>query len=262
MISIVARLVLIRPEYFSNAIEATLIGLAQTFFEKYGEAPTTVAWVELIKDAIKNKRIRDDEKADAIAKVKETHALAVLNRQWFIDKAAEFAKQNAIINAMAQAIPLLQKGGDPERFEKIEKYLGNAFSVAPVTQDEDYDYFEKIEERTEQRLEVAAGGTIKTGITTGIKELDDLLLHGGWGRKELSALIGGAKSSKSFHLSFFAAMAVKAGYNALLITLENSTEVTATRIDALFSDVGISEQYTHSCDGYWRSCCWCYPWHG
>ena len=235
---------LIKPEYFSNQIEGTLVGLSQDFFNKYGEAPTSYAWAEIIKNAVLTKRLRDDEKKDAIAKIKETHGLTVLNRDWFIEKTCEFAKQNAIINAMASAIPLLQKAGDVERFAKIEKLLGTAFAVAPVERDDDYDYFERITERTDQRIEVAAGGGVKTGVTTGVKELDDILLHRGWGRRELSALIGGAKSSKSFHLSFFAAKAVESGYNALLISLENSTEVTATRIDAMFSEVGISEQYS------------------
>ena len=66
-------------------------------------------------------------------------------------------------------------------------------------------------------------------------------MHKGWGRKELSLLMGGAKSSKSFHLSFFATKATLAGYNVLFVTLENSREITSGRIDAMVSGIGMKD---------------------
>jgi replicative DNA helicase len=235
---------LVESAYFQNDVERLLVDLSLSFYEKYGEAPGKTAWAELIREASKAGRIRSDQRIDVVTKYKELHVVDVTNREWLLDKIEEFAQQQVLTAAIINAVPLLHKGGDPDRFIKIKKSLDKAFEIGLKTSDESYNYFDKIEERTKERLEVAAGGRPKTGVTTGVKELDECLkLHLGWGRKELSALIGGAKSSKSFHLSFFAAKAVQDGKNVLLITLENSVDVTATRIDAFMSGVGISDQF-------------------
>ena len=235
---------LIKPDYFTNEIEQLFVELALQHFGKYHEAPSKVAWFEHLKDASKRGRLRSDQKVDAVNKLKDTMTATVRSRQWLLDKLEEFAQQQAIANAMVDSIPLLAKGGDPDRFTKVKEYLEKAFDVGLHTNDEDYDYFAKIEERTAERIDIMAGGRPKTGITTGIPELDKLLYHQGWGKQELSALIGGAKSSKSFHLTFFAGMAVKAGFNVLFVTLENSVQIVSTRLDAFFSTVKISQEFT------------------
>lgn len=233
---------LIKPDYFTDVFDRAFVELAQEFYNKYGETPGKVAWGDMLRNAFINKRFRADQKDDVVAKYKAIRDLPIRNRKWVVDTVAEFAKQQSIENAMWDGVIMLKNTADPDRFTKIEDRLGKAFLVAAHTNDEDYDYFEKVVERTEHRLERIAGGPSKTGITTGVKELDDCLYHKGWGRKELSALMAGAKASKSFHLSFFAAHATMAGFNTLFVTLENSVEITATRIDAFMSGVKISEE--------------------
>lgn len=56
-----------------------------------------------------------------------------------------------------------------------------------------YDFFAQALNRKLARIEKLTGKVPPTGITTGCKELDDLLYHRGWGRKELSLLMGGAR---------------------------------------------------------------------
>lgn len=233
---------LIKPDYFTDDLERFFVEVSLNHYTKYQESPSLVAWVEGIKDGLKSKRLREDQKDPAREKIKELKALKITSREWLLDKIAEFAKQQAVATAMVKSVPLLQKGGDPERFVKAEKLLSDAFKIGIHTQDEDYDYWEKIEERTAERRNIMAGGG-KRGITTGVKELDDHLYHGGWGRKELSALIGGAKASKSFHLAFFAAKANEAGHNVLFVSLENSVAITSSRIDAFFSGVSLKEEF-------------------
>lgn len=234
---------LVKPHYFGNEIEAIYVDLATRHFDKYGEAPSGTVWKELIKDAITTGRFRSDQRVDAVHKLAECAKLTVRSRGWLMDAIAEFAKQQAVVAAMTEAVNAVFKTTDPERFRKAETVLSDAFTIALKTEDEDYDYFERIEERTEERKEIMAGGRPKTGVTTGVEELDALLYHQGWGRQELSALMGGAKASKSFHLTFFAGMAAQAGHNVLLITLENSIKITASRLDAMMSGVGLSEEF-------------------
>lgn len=236
---------LVLPDYFPNEIERAYVAIALDHWKKYQEAPSKTVWGELLKDAFKAGRFRGDQKTDAVAKLGETSRLEVRSRAWLLDKIAEFAQHQAIVNAMISSVKSLNRATDPKRFETIRATMLTALDTGLGMEDDDYDYFERIQERTDARLHVLAGGSPKTGITTGVPELDNcMILHKGWGRKELSLLIGGAKSSKSFSLYFFAAKAVEASKNVLLITLENSREITAGRVDAYWSAVPISQHMT------------------
>lgn len=235
---------LIEPTYFSNPIEYVFATLTIEHYRKYGENPTKTVWVELIKKAIASKMLRDDQKSDAALYLINSGKLTVRNRAWLLDSIAEFAKQQAMTNTLFGSAKELLKLSDPTRFERVEKMMREAMQVALHIEDDDYDLIEKIEERTQERLLVASGGAPKTGITTGVKELDGVLMHGGWGKKEMSILMGGAKASKSFHLSFFAVNAALDGKNVLFVTLENSVPVVAMRMDAQLSKIKISEQFT------------------
>lgn len=235
---------LVRPEYFENEVERGFVRLALDHQAKYREAPSATVWAELIKEAYRATPPlwRGDLKADVVAKLRETAKMTVRSRPWLLDKVGEFAKQQEIINALVDAASTVGKLSDADRFRKVEERMTKAFRVGVPDAEDDYDFFERITERTETRLEIAAGGRPKTGITTGVRELDEVLTpHQGWGIKELSLLMGGAKSTKSFNLTSFAGAAVLAGHNVLLVTLENSKEVQATRLDAYFSEIGMSE---------------------
>ena len=235
---------LIKPSFFENDINQILSEIVLEHYSHYKETPSKTVWIELIKENVKSGRIRSDIKIDTIRKFAMTQSLVVRSREWIMDKIAEFAKQRAVIDAMMSATTALLRESDPDRFSKIEKLMGKAFGTSLISMDDDYDYFERVGERTKDRIEIIAGGISKTGITTGIPELDKLLKHRGWGRKEMSLLMGGAKASKSFHLSFFAGRAVQAGYNVLFITLENSKEVLSDRLDAMFSGIGMKDHLT------------------
>lgn len=232
---------LLKSEYFANEMEAIFVDQAILFYTKYGECPNNIAWVQILKDLVTAGRVRDKDSAKD--KLRELLTLKVRSKTWLLDKIAEFVKQRAVLNAYLSSAKLLAKTSDLTRFDKAEKLITSAFQTALAEESPDYDYFAEIEVRTEYRRAVASGVIKRDGIPTGVPELDSVLYHQGWGKEELSVLMGGAKASKSFHLTFFAANAVKAGKNVLFITLENSIQVTATRLDAYLSHIGIDEQF-------------------
>lgn len=235
---------LVNASFFENECEQTMAMIAIDYYGDYKDTPSKTVWLELIKENVKSGAIRSDIKLDVVSKFAETSRLVVRSRAWLLDKIAEFAKQRAIINAMMEASRAIFRESDPERFDKVEKVMRRAFGVSLPSASEDYDFFGRIDERTVERKDIAAGGTTPTGISTGVTELDKLLHHKGWGREELSLLMGGAKSTKSFHLSFFAMRAVQSGYNVLFVTLENSIRILADRFDAQVSGVGQRELIT------------------
>jgi replicative DNA helicase len=232
---------LIQPAYFSDLVERGFITLVLEFFAAHKEAPSPAVWVELLKNGFG--RVpplwRDDAKAEVIDRFKALLALEVRNRGFLLEKIEEFAQQQAIMNGLLASAEAMGKKTGKARFDAVKEQMGKALAVKLWSgEDEEYDYFAKIKQRTADRLLVASGGLPLTGITTGVKELDELLYnHRGWGRGELSLFMGPMKSGKSFFLVSCAAAAVQAGYNVLLITLENSAEIQAARIDSYFTGV-------------------------
>lgn len=235
---------LILPDYFEDSASATLIDIAQTHYQRYSELPSLTAMSQLLKDGLVSGKIRRDLKGDVIAKfrsVAKGKLRDLSDRDFVADKVSEFARHQAIYKAMMQSTDLLVKG----QYEKISELMKSASSVGANEADVCVNYFEDIEGRSLERKDKVAGIKPPQGITTGIKKLDKLLYHEGWGREELSVLLGGAKSGKSTGLLFFARNGALAGKNVLYVTLEMSGKIASSRIDASISEIEMKELESH-----------------
>nr|WP_246711972.1 DnaB-like helicase C-terminal domain-containing protein [Phyllobacterium myrsinacearum] len=136
---------------------------------------------------------------------------------------------------MVDSIPLLEKGD----FKAIEALQKKAHSVGAQADGQDYDYFEEIESRTKLRDDFKHGRILRRGITTGVSELDAHLYHGGWGRQEMSLLMGAAKSGKTLGLGEFSKNASLAGHNCFYASCEVSCEIISDRLDAALSETAM-----------------------
>jgi replicative DNA helicase len=126
----------------------------------------------------------------------------------------------------------------------VEGVIKKAMMVGVNEDSNLYDYWGNNDARAHYREEVLAGRIKPTGITTGWKDLDNLLYNKGWGRKELSVLMGPAKSGKSMSLIGFAIAASVAGYNVAYVSLEVAARIIADRTDANISNVKMSDLTT------------------
>lgn len=230
---------LIRPEYFDNGVEAAWASVALRYYARYRKVPGDEAiYVNLIKEDIKN-RIYDREMALLMLR----HLRNVLvkadisDRDHIVDMVAVFARKQAVTGAMTEAIPLIDKAD----FGEIEARLHKALSVGAHSDGEVYDYAAMIKARTGERLDRASGLIKPDGISTGHPLIDDSLYHKGWGRGELSVLMGGAKVGKTTALTDFGIQALKAGNNVLYVTLEVSAKIIAERMDANITDTPMKE---------------------
>lgn len=228
---------LVQPGYFMDEAEAALVGLTLDYYGKFKKRPDTVTLIQLLKDAVEKKRVRDDLKDDIKDKIKELLRADISDREYVADTVAEFARHQAIFSAIESSVGLLDK----RDFDSIGKLIKSAVEIGVNNEGTYYDYFEQIETRTMERKEFLIGKKDRDGITTGIAELDKLLYRGGWGRRELTTLMAGAKKGKSIGLSFFAMNAVLAGHNVLFVTLEVATDIVAARMDARLSQVEMGE---------------------
>lgn len=227
---------LIRPEYFESAGEAMLVKIALSYYEKYKKIPDRPVWRELIKDAIDKKIIRKDLKKEVIEKFSELHKADISDRDYVIEKVADFARHQAIERAILHSVGLLEKGD----WDNIEKSFKKAMIVG-ATEDTAYSYGDEVDNRAQRRKDTLAGKLKPQGIPTGMKELDRLLYHKGWGRSELSVYMGGAKVGKTTALLNAATSAWLAGYNVLYVTLEVSKNIVCDRMDASISKMTMTE---------------------
>ena len=183
---------LLLPDYFENFSEAALVNLALKHFASYGCAPDRASFTTVLKEAIGSGQIRKDEIASIKAASLKIFSAPLYDREYAEARLAEFVRHQAVSQAILRSVALLEK----KDFSKIEKLVKNATNIGINQDGEVYDYWKAIDDRTELRLDRAAGKRPPTGITTGNIELDNLLYHKGWGKRELTTIMGGAKSGK------------------------------------------------------------------
>lgn len=232
----------VKPEYFANDAEASLVALSVNFFEKYRRVPSdTATLVELVKGAVKDKLIRSELIPEVKAKIKELLSAKVDDRDFVIDKVGAFARHQAIERAMYDSVGLLEKGA----FDKIQDSLEKAFQVGSGKDLSPYDYYDMVKSRSQHRLDIKSGKIRPNGISTGVNQLDNVLFQKGWGRSELSVILAGAKKGKTTAIWGFGLEASKMGYNVLGVTLEVGKDVIAARLDANVSDTSMDDLNDH-----------------
>lgn len=224
---------LIDPRYFSDNAEAALVYIATGYYAVYKKAPSLSIWGQLLADAIRAKRIRIDLLPEIRMKIAEVVKTDVSDREFVATQISEFARNQAMEAALFRVASELLPKRD---FLTIEKILKEAQAVGIGEDTGTYSYYAEVKGRTEIRKAIAAGTYLHDGITTGVPELDKVLYHRGWGRKELSVLMAPPKGGKSMGLAEFAKNASIAGYAVLYATLEVSAAITADRMDANFTD--------------------------
>ena len=227
---------LIKPEYFTNVGDAKLASIVLDHYQKYKSIMDIATLKVVLKEYKDTKKIR----ADLMDHVKQSVVKAVKSkiddREFAIEKVAEFAKFKAMEKFILDSAMQLDKPGKVD-YQKMFSSFDKIKMIDDLGSADEYDFFEEIDNRTDERLKIESGLIKSDAITTGIDRIDKFLYHSGWGRGELSILMGAAKSGKSIGLANFARNAVMAGANTLFITLENSKKITAERVDSGFSRV-------------------------
>lgn len=233
---------LIRPEYFENAAFATLVKVANDYYARYKKAPSDkTVLASLMKDAIRTKTIPIELAKMALGVVATLYATDVADREYVADICATFARHQAVSKAILDSVELVERGD----FDSIQAKMGKALNIGVSVTNGAYNYSDMVKSRTQDRRDRAAGIRPPTGITTGYSILDDCLYHKGWGRKELSVLMGAAKAGKSMGLISFGVNAIANGYKTLYVTLEVASGIIAERIDANIAERAMGELGLH-----------------
>lgn len=236
---------LVKPEYFENLSEAAIVNIASRYYERYKKCPGDLTTISnLIKHDVIHKVIKKELAATMWASIKSSLMTAdISDRDYVVDQVATFARHQAVSKAILDSVGHL----DINDFDKISISLKSALDVGENGDSTGYDYGEMLEARTSERIDRAAGKLPPTGITTGFAEIDRVLYHKGWGKRELSVLMGPAKAGKTTALIDFGISACghMNRYNVLYVTLEVSAKIISERLDARVSSVMMTELGSH-----------------
>lgn len=235
---------LILPEYFGSQTDACLANIAIRYFKKYKKVPAdTALYGTLIRLDITAKIIKVEMARAVVARLQELWKVDISDRDFIAEQVATFARYQAVSSEILKSVEKLEM----HDFDNISKALTKALGVGVNRDGGRYSYGDMIDVRTEERVDKAAGKLAPTGISTGYPAIDKYLYHKGWGRRELSVLMGGAKAGKTTALIDFgvAAAGHMHKFNVLYITLEVSAKIIAERMDANISDQAIMELGEH-----------------
>lgn len=237
---------LIDPRHFEQEIDGAIVSTIMNFYATFKKAPDRGSLGVVFKDAITARKIRTDLLKDLKPRLATLLTTDISDRDLVIDKVADFAKNRALENAILQSVNLIQK----KDYAAVKKLVDGALLVGASDAMGAVDYWsdDAITQRTAERR-AAMTATIKhDGITTGCADLDKELYHHGWGRKELSAILGAAKAGKSMAMWDFGKNASLAGYNVLGVTLEVGKKIITDRCDAAVSDIMLKVVKDHPND--------------
>ena len=228
---------LLKPDYFSSEAQAALVSILSKHVEKYRSAPGLKILAMLVREAVQKKSIRKDMVTDVTSLIRTIGVADIANGDFVTDRVSEFARRQAVEKAMLDSIRALEKGD----FASIEKRFKEALAVGASNDHGTYDYWAEAENRAQMRHDIKSGKIIKRGIPTGYNEIDARLYHGGWGRQELSVMMGAAKAGKSLSLGDFTKNASLLGYTALYASLEVHQNIISDRLDAALTDTLIRD---------------------
>ena len=223
---------IIKPEYFDDEI---LCGIAQavlSFFDKKKSMPDVASLSHNIKEFMMPGRKYGEYKET----IENIYSKSGTNTAYYREQAVEFARRQAILDAVRQSKDLAEAG----EYEEIASLVTRAVNTGIDYHDLTYDFFGNINERAKAYNERRKGSN--TRITTGIPELDRLI-QGGLDKGELGIVVAPPKHGKSTMLFNISASAVMAGYSVLHVNLEMKKKMVITRYDCRF--LGTSMRSLH-----------------
>lgn len=226
----------IRPDHFTSDVAWNIAKMSLDFFKKYNSILTKDAFVYNVKALLEKKIITELEKklyADLYIKLMQAD---VQDYKWVLSRLVSFVRKQEVKKLIEKAVTeYLPK----DNFDEIFSGFSKISAITDATSVEPSGYKDGIEEREEKREEISK---VKVyGIPTGISPLDDATGNRGWMEGELYLVLGPAKSGKSQALAWFANTAAKFGHTVAYFTLEVSTDIIMSRIDAMNADIAIND---------------------
>lgn len=218
-----------RASYFEQAYLRYLFEVYFKYWQQYKCFPTLQNLLTMVKVDLKegNDEVLCQQIVEYIKRIKTNPDMNDL--PWVKDRSLNFCKNQALREALEQAVDLAQE----EKHETIVEIIKKAITVG-TPNSAGHDFFEDAEARfiEEERSIVA----------TGIKQLDDkFVMNGGLGKGEIGVIVAPTGVGKSHFLVNIGANALRAGKNVLHYTFELRENKLSHRYDSNLCSIPASE---------------------
>lgn len=235
---------LVQPDYFENETLAALVAVQRDYLNRYGQCCSLKTFVQVMNRMVAAKRIQIADMNEAKRLLGVIWKDPLTDRDFVTDTIVDFARRQALANATMDMCDALDTN-DPAKIAAAVSIMDAAKEVGAADTAQAHDYKAGRAERSQRRKNRLLTGAAGGGITTGVIELDKLLTPwNGWGRKELSILMGPPKSGKTAALVTFAKNAAEAGHKVFYASCEVSDEIIGDRTDANISGIPLRELVT------------------
>ncbi|AND74994.1 hypothetical protein pf16_71 [Pseudomonas phage pf16] len=230
----------LKPEFFDGATRE-VFNLYSELYDKYTKVPS----MEAMLVSIQNKGLSEDVFATAVDALQSAYQSKdeMSETQWLVDETERYCSDKALFNAIYKSISIIE--GNDKHLDKhaIPEILDDALSIS-FEQTVGSDYLEDALRRYEYYTNP------DSRIPFPLNALNKLS-NGGLPPKTLSAFLAGSNVGKSALMCFLAGEWLKAGKNALYITLEMSEEAIQERVDANLLDISTDDLKKPTLDKEW-----------
>lgn len=217
---------MVKSDYFEYPSHQKMYAVIGEFYLTYKKLPTDDQLLEETKKTLASHELFGDYR-DELTAINELDEKAIDNQEYYLDLVEEFAKEQAIKDAIIRSVDHLKK----KNFTAIEEEIRGAFSVNRNV-DLGTDYFIDIKERWERLNDSSLEPKFRTPFET-INEA----LEGGMAHKEMAMVVAPPGVGKSLFLANQAARSVLDGHNVLYISLEMAEDRVAQRLDSIFTRI-------------------------
>jgi len=215
---------LVKPDYFEFPVHSKIFSIVRDYYGKYHKLPNDDI---LIEEARKSKtgRIQVSDFVDEVEYINKLDASALGNQEYFLDLIEDFAKKEAMKDAIKEGVLLLKE----DRIEEIESLVRKALTVGRSV-DLGQDYFTDFVARWDRVFNPDSVDKYKTILPT-----LDISLEGGLSAKELAMVIAPPGVGKSLFLVNQSVKSLMEGRKVLYLSLEMAEDKIAQRFDSVMA---------------------------
>jgi len=215
---------LIKPEFFDYPSYAVIFNAVKDYYNEYKRLPSDDILIEFIgKDLPKKESISDYQ--DDIDGVNNIDKSILDNREFVLDLVEQFAKKQAVKEAIKKSIKYLEEDNTAAIEEEVRKAL-----LVSRTHNIGQTYFDDIDERFVRFHVERDKNRYKT-----VFESCSNYLEGGNCAKELCMVIAPPGVGKSLYLVNQGAVSLMENRKVLYISLEMSEDKIAQRFDSILT---------------------------
>jgi len=215
---------LVKSDYFEFPVHGKIFSVVRDYYEKYKNLPTD-DFIEQEVRKTKSERESIHDYMDEIQYINKLDTSALEGQDYFLDLIEDFAKREAMKEAIKQSLILIKE----DRMEETEQLVRKALTVSR-TVNVGQQYFADLNSRWDRTYNSEAQDKYKVILPSLNKSLE-----GGLGEKELAMVIAPPGVGKSLWLVNQAVQSMVEGRKVLYVSLEMSEDKIAQRFDSVMT---------------------------